>query len=107
MQIETQSFRSFRFPLRTCRQPAHGPNRRAILSSSRGTLLPLNVTSCGLSSAILSQKEEISCFSVLSPCACRKLDPYVLVMQSTQDRTGEYATNDLDGARNRRVFVQG
>jgi hypothetical protein len=33
-------------------------------------------------------------------CACRKLDPYVLVMQSTQDRTGEYATNGLDGARN-------
>ncbi|MGA7455660.1 MAG: hypothetical protein WBW73_31980, partial [Rhodoplanes sp.] len=24
--------------------------------------------------------------------------PYVLVMQSTQDRTGEYATNGLDGA---------
>ena len=41
------------------------------------------------------------------PCACRKLDPYVLVMQSTQDRTGEYATNGLDGARNRRVLVQG
>jgi hypothetical protein len=40
-------------------------------------------------------------------CACRKLDPYVLVMQSTQDRTGEYATNGLDGARNRRVLVQG
>src|SRR4249919_3532435 len=28
-------------------------------------------------------------------------------MQSTQDRTGEYATNGLDGARNRRVLVQG
>ena len=40
-------------------------------------------------------------------CACRKLNPYVLVMQSTQDRTGEYATNGLDGARNRRVLVQG
>ena len=40
-------------------------------------------------------------------CACRELDPYVLVMQSTQDRTGEHATNGLDGARNRRVLVQG
>jgi len=42
-----------------------------------------------------------------STCACRKLDPYVLVMQSTQDRTGDYATNGLDGARNRSVLVQG
>ena len=41
--------------------------------------------------------------AVFDACACRKLDPYVLVMQSTQDRTGEYATNGLDGARNRRV----
>ena len=28
-------------------------------------------------------------------------------MQSTQDGTGEYVTNGLDGARNRRVLVQG
>ena len=39
--------------------------------------------------------------------ACRKLDPYVLVMQSTQDRTGEYATDGLDGARNWRVLPLG
>ena len=34
---------------------------------TRAKLLPLKVTSCGLSSAILSQKAVISCFSVLSP----------------------------------------
>ena len=42
-----------------------------------------------------------------SGCPYRKLDPYILVMQSTQDRTGEYATKGLDGARNRRVLIQG
>jgi hypothetical protein len=43
----------------------------------------------------------------LPTCACRKLDPHVLVMQSTQERPGEYATSALGGARNRRVLVQG
>jgi hypothetical protein len=28
-------------------------------------------------------------------------------MQSTQDRTGEYATNGLNGTRNRRILAQG
>ena len=28
-------------------------------------------------------------------------------MQSTQDRTAEYATNGLDSARDRRILVQG
>jgi hypothetical protein len=40
-------------------------------------------------------------------CACRKLNPHILVMQSAQDRTAEYATNGLDGARDRRILVQG
>jgi len=40
-------------------------------------------------------------------CPYRKLDPHILVMQSAQDRTGEYATNGLDGARSRRVLIQG
>jgi hypothetical protein len=34
-------------------------------------------------------------------CAYRKLDPHILVMQSTQNRAGEYATHDLNRARNR------
>jgi hypothetical protein len=39
-------------------------------------------------------------------CVYRKLDPHVFVMQSTQDRTGEYAANRLDPARDRRILVQ-
>ena len=45
--------------------------------------------------------------AVADPCAYRKLDPHVLVMQSAQDRPGKYVTNSLDGARNRRILVQG
>ena len=40
-------------------------------------------------------------------CAYRKSNPHILVMQSTQDGTAEYATNDLDSARDRRILVQG
>jgi hypothetical protein len=40
-------------------------------------------------------------------CAYRKLDAHILVMQSTQNRAGEYATHDLDRARNWRILVQG
>jgi hypothetical protein len=36
----------------------------------------------------------------------QKLDPHVLVMQSTQDWAADYATNGLDGARDRRILVQ-
>jgi len=34
------------------------------------------------------------------PCACRKLDPDVLVVQSAQKRAADYATNRLDSAWN-------
>jgi hypothetical protein len=33
------------------------------------------------------------------PCACRKLDPRIWVMQSAQDGAAEYATYGLDCAR--------
>ena len=45
-------------------------------------------------------------FPPIAPCPCRKLDPHVLVMQSTQDWAADYATNGLDGARDRRILVQ-
>ena len=49
-----------------------------------------------------------TCGAIASePCACRKLDPHILVMQSAKDRTAEYEANRLDGAGNRRILVQG
>src|SRR5258708_39530729 len=39
-------------------------------------------------------------------CACRKSKPAILMMQSAQDRQTEDATNGLDSARYRRIFVQ-
>ena len=40
-------------------------------------------------------------------CACRKLDPHMMVMQSAQDGAAEYATNGLGSAWDRRILVQG
>ena len=39
--------------------------------------------------------------------ACRKLNPHIMVMQSGQDETAEYATNGFDSARDGRILVQG
>jgi hypothetical protein len=39
-------------------------------------------------------------------CPYGKFDPYVLVMQSTQDGAAEYGANGLVGARDRRILVQ-
>jgi hypothetical protein len=40
-------------------------------------------------------------------CACRKLNPAILVMQSTQDWATKNVPGAIDGARDRRIFVQG
>jgi hypothetical protein len=39
----------------------------SVAQTGGSKLLPLKVTSCGCSSAILSTNADISCFSVLSP----------------------------------------
>jgi hypothetical protein len=39
-------------------------------------------------------------------CACRKSNPDVLVVQSTQDRTAKNVSSTLNGARCRRILVQ-
>jgi TIR domain len=41
------------------------------------------------------------------PCPCRKLDPHILMMQSSQDGAAKYAANGLDSAWDRRILVQG
>jgi hypothetical protein len=40
-------------------------------------------------------------------CACRKSNPAILVMQSAQDWATKNAPGAVDGARDRRIFVQG
>ena len=40
-------------------------------------------------------------------CPYRKLDPDVLVVQSAQDWHGQNTTDGLDGARYRRILIQG
>jgi hypothetical protein len=40
-------------------------------------------------------------------CPCRKLDPDVLVVQSAQDGHGQNTADGLDGARYRRILIQG
>jgi hypothetical protein len=38
--------------------------------------------------------------------ACRKSNPDILVVQSTQDRTAKNVSSALNGARRRRILVQ-
>src|SRR5258708_36888142 len=45
--------------------------------------------------------------STLSGCACRKLNPAILVMQSAQDWATKNEPGAIDGARDRRIFLQG
>ena len=40
-------------------------------------------------------------------CACRKLNPAILVMQSAQDWATKNVPGAIDGARDRRIFLQG
>src|SRR6202035_310198 len=40
-------------------------------------------------------------------CGCRKLNPAILVMQSAQDWATKNVPGAIDGARDRRIFLQG
>jgi hypothetical protein len=40
-------------------------------------------------------------------CACRKLNPAILVMQSAQGWATKNVPGVIDGVRNRRIFLQG
>jgi hypothetical protein len=40
-------------------------------------------------------------------CACRKLNPDILVMQSAQGWATKNVPGAIDGARDRRIFLQG
>jgi hypothetical protein len=42
----------------------------------------------------------------LNACACRKSNPDILVMQSTQDRTAKNVSSSLNGARYWCILVQ-
>jgi hypothetical protein len=44
---------------------------------------------------------------VAGTCACRKLNPAILVMQSAQDWATKNVPGAIDGARDRRIFLQG
>jgi hypothetical protein len=46
------------------------------------------------------------CSSGRAGCACRKSNPDVLVVQSTQDRTAKNVSSTLNGARCRRILIQ-
>jgi hypothetical protein len=45
--------------------------------------------------------------SIDATCACRKLNPAILVMQSAQDWATKNVPGAIDGARDRSIFLQG
>jgi hypothetical protein len=50
---------------------------------------------------------QSSIISVLARCACRKLNPGILVMQSAQGWATKNVPGAIDGARDRCIFLQG
>jgi len=53
-------------------------------------LLPRKLLSCG--GSVISE---------IAGCACRKLDPDVMLVQSAEDRQRKHAAYSLDGSRQR------
>jgi hypothetical protein len=48
-----------------------------------------------------------SCAQLLDlPCACRKSNPDILVVQPAQDRAAKNGPGQFDGARDRCIFLQ-
>jgi len=42
----------------------------------------------------------------IPPCACRKSNPNILVVQPAQDRAAKNGPGQFDGARDRRILLQ-
>jgi hypothetical protein len=67
---------------------------------SRDVAFGMKWTRHQLAPAMPSQK-------VIDRCACRKLNPGILVMQSAQDWATKNVPGAIDGARDRCFFLQG
>jgi NAD(P)-dependent dehydrogenase (short-subunit alcohol dehydrogenase family) len=55
---------------------------------------------------LLAEGARVSLWDV-DACACRKLNPAILVMQSAQGWATKNVPGAIDGARDRRIFLQG
>jgi hypothetical protein len=55
----------------------------------------------------LLMRRELCRTAELHACACRKLNPAILVMQSAQDWATKNLPGAIDGARDRCIFLQG
>ena len=51
--------------------------------------------------------DPVSAIQPAPTCACRKLNPAILVMQSIQDWATKNVPDAIDSARDRRIFLQG
>jgi len=69
--------------------------------SCRRVALLFAVKGCARQSAMARQ------IAGFHSCACRKLNPAILVMQPAQDWATKNAPGAIDGARDRRIFLQG
>jgi hypothetical protein len=59
----------------------------------------------------VSSAQTMGAYSVIEivadPCACRKLNPNISVMESAQDWATKNVPSAIDGARDRCIFPQG
>jgi hypothetical protein len=59
------------------------------------------------SAAVAGKRGNSSRLVLPDPCACRKLNPGILVMQSAQGWATKNVPGAIDGARDRCIFLQG
>jgi hypothetical protein len=62
---------------------------------------PLNLARVGLAPQDL--KKSKTTIYLDEPCACRKSNPNILVVQPAQDRAAKNGPGQFDGARDRRI----
>ena len=62
-----------------------------------------------VSKAISSQTDSIivDLEDAVAPCACRKSNPDILVVQPAENWAAKNVPGPLDGARDRRILLQG
>src|SRR5450631_2034023 len=88
----------------TLRQQINVLRRTAAIHSAVGCDVTPNHRICRRPCPMISRPYSKRAGAPIRSCACRKSNPDVLVVQSTQDRTAKNVSSTLNGARCRRIY---
>jgi hypothetical protein len=88
-----------------------GKGMQMLQNSFKSVILGAAVVCLSAGVARDSKADAASCASPipfgLTTCGCRKLNPGILVMQPAQDWATKNVPGAIDGARDRRILLQG